>query len=177
MNDVPVKIRKRNQWNVKEDNEYFTPDEVWNLILPYIPKSNTIYDPFYGDGRSGDYIRSQGYTVIHENEDCYDNYAKYDFDLILSNPPFSTKKQVFQWLFALNKPFIMLVPLATLSTNYVAEYLTKLKIIIPRRRIHFYKELNEDGSEKILKRTSFDTVFLCYKCHFIPHSISRVGTP
>ena len=159
---------------MKIDDKYYTPNSVWNQILPYIPKNTIIYEPFYGNGKSGDYIKSQGYTVIHNNENCYEEYHKYQFDLILSNPPFSTKKQVFNWLFSVGKPFIMLVPVATITTSYVRNHLEELKIIIPTKRIHFYKQIDENGNEKLLKRTSFDTCWICWKCDFIEPTISSV---
>ena len=168
-------MTKKNQlWSFNIDNEYYTPDNVWNQILQYIPKGTKIYEPFYGNGRSGEYIRSQGWDVIHENEDCYLNYEKYEFDLVLSNPPYSSKKQVFNWLFKMDKPFVVLVPIATLTTSYLRDKLEQIKILVPRKRIHYYKEIDENGCEKLLKQTSFDTVWICYKCPFIKDTISNV---
>ena len=54
--------------------------------------------------------------MIHEPIDFFEN--THLGDLIVSNPPFTKKKEVLEALVTLNKPFILLMPLATMSREY-----------------------------------------------------------
>lgn len=161
-------------WSKNIDNDYFTPKTIWEKILSLVSKDKVIYEPYYGDGRSGEIIRSLGYEVIHNNENCYEHYQNYDFDIIITNPPFSKKKEVFEWLFKIDKPFMVLVPITTLTTSYIRDKLGELKFYIFRRRVNFYKEV-VDGEENLLKKTSFDTILLCYKCDWMDSTMSLLN--
>ena len=75
---------------VKHD-DYMTPKYAWENIKQYIPKDKVIWEAFYGDGNSGNYLKELGFNVIHEEVDFYDNDLG---DIIVSNPPFSQSKEV-----------------------------------------------------------------------------------
>jgi hypothetical protein len=82
----------------------------------------------------------------------------------VSNPPFSDKTNVINRLYELDKPFIITIPIHSLATRFIKnKFKNKLQIIIPDTRIHFEKKDVESGEMKTLKRTSFDTIYLCYK--------------
>jgi len=145
----------------KCDN-YETPQLAFEMLLPYIDTSNIIYDPFYCNGLAKEYLNNIGYkNVIHNDEDFYINWSKYEFDIIITNPPYSNKVQVFKELYEIDKPFSVLVPVSTISKLFLKKIfgkdLDKIQLIIPPRRIHFIK----NGVQS--NRNWFDTVFLCYK--------------
>ena len=54
-------------------DDYMTPKYAWENIKDYIPKDKVIWEAFYGDGNSGDYLKELGFNVIHEQVDFYDN--------------------------------------------------------------------------------------------------------
>lgn len=145
---------------LKLNDEYFTPKEVWSAIEKYIPKDKIIWEPFYGDGKSGIYLRELGFNVIHEPIDFFENNKG---EILVSNPPFSIRKEILTRLVILNKPFIMIMPVSTLTTQYFANAIKeeRLQIIIPIKRIQFYKI----EKEKIVNTNhcSFDCVYFCYK--------------
>lgn len=145
----------------KNDN-YTTPKEAFEMLLPYIDINLIVYEPFYCDGLSGKYLRDIGFkNVIHENEDFYDNWSKYKFDIILTNPPYSSKVRVFKQLYKINKPFCVLVPVSTITKLFIRKIfgndINEIQMIIPNKRIHF----NKNGNET--KKCCFDTLWLCYK--------------
>ena len=55
---------------IKHD-DYMTPKSAWDNIKEYIPQDKEIWEAFYGDGKSGDYLKELGLNVIHEPIDIF----------------------------------------------------------------------------------------------------------
>jgi hypothetical protein len=152
---------------LSKHDDYMSPKHVWDDIKHIIPKNKIIWESAYGDGSSGENIKSLGFDVIHTPID-YFNEEPENWDIQITNPPFSAKKQWFTRAKELNKPFIILCPINILATNYIRELFAdeKLQIIIPRKRIHFIK-CDKDGKpdEKFNKKSScsFSSVYYCWK--------------
>ena len=141
---------------------YMTPESAWINIKEYIPKNRIIWEPFYGDGKSGEYLEKLGFNVIHNQNDFF---KSNEGEIIVSNPPFSQKKEVLTRLKQLGKPFILILPASTITTQYVRELFKddKLQIIIPRRRIQFDKKINGKTPENWKNACYFDCLYYCYK--------------
>ena len=139
-------------------DDYMTPKYAWENIQHLIPKDKIIWEAFYGDGTSGEDLRSLGFEVIHEPVDFYDNNVG---DIIISNPPFSDAKNIMYRLKELDKPFIIIMPSSKINTSYFRENFKGdelLQIIIPRKRIQFIKNGNE-----LNNKCNFDCFYYCYK--------------
>jgi len=140
-----------------------TPMSAWEAIKDYIPKK-VIWEPFYGDGKSGQYLRDiVGVEVIHEDIDFYENNKG---EVIVTNPPFSDTKKVLRALRIYNKPFILIMPSSKINTQYVRELFREdkenpLQIIIPRKRIQFQKIV--DGKYVESNNCNFDCFYYCWK--------------
>jgi len=155
---------------IKHD-DYMTPKYAWENITDYIPKNKVIWEAFYGDGASGKYLKDLGYTVIHEPIDFFESN---EGDIIVSNPPFSKSKEVLTRLKELNKPFVVLFPSSKINTQYVRnlfkESEDKLQIIIPRKRIHFLKQIDGKTPENWKNACNFDCFYYCWKMN-LPRDI------
>ena len=139
---------------LNNDDDYMTPNAVWDSIKHLIPKDKIIWECFFGDGQSGEYLRELGFEVIHEEIDFFDNNKG---DILISNPPFSIVPKILDRLFIIDKPFIMILPASKICTNYFRKYKDKkLQIIIPRRRIQFIK------NNCLTNRCNFDCYYYCY---------------
>ena len=57
---------------IKHD-DYMTPKMAWENIKEHIPKDKVLWECFYGDGKSGQYLKDMGFDVIHEPIDFFDN--------------------------------------------------------------------------------------------------------
>ena len=133
-----------------------TPKSAWENIKDYIPKDKVIWEAFYGDGKSGEYLTELGFNVIHEPIDFFEND---EGDVIVSNPPFSDKNKTMNRLKELDKPFIILLPQPAINTTSIRElFKDELQIIIPRKRIQFIKNGNE-----LQNKCNFDCFYYCYK--------------
>jgi|TARA_R100000479_G_scaffold174708_1_gene123663 hypothetical protein len=147
-------------------DDYMTPNHAWEDIKHFISKDKIIWEAFYGDGESGRYMKEEmGLNVIHEPIDFFNDDTLPEFDIIISNPPFSKSREVFQRLKELDKPFIIICPSSKINTSYVREnYINqKLQIIIPRKRIHFIKHIDGKPVEGLKKACNFDCFYYCYK--------------
>lgn len=145
---------------IKHD-DYMTPKYAWENILHLIPKDKVIWEAFYGDGKSGEYLTDLGFNVIHNEDDFFtSNYG----DIIVSNPPFSKSKEVLTRLKLLDKPFILILPSSKINTQYTKTLFkdNNLQIIIPKNRIHFIKQINGVIPDNWKNACNFD----CYKMNF-----------
>ena len=151
-------------------DDYMTPKYAWEDIKEYIPKDKVIWEAFYGDGNSGNYLKELGFNVIHEPVDFFENDLG---DIIVSNPPFSQSKVVMKRLAELDKPFIIIMPSSKINTSYFREnFMNKgLQIIIPRKRIHFTKLVNGKVPDKWKNACNFDCFYYCYKID-LPNDIT-----
>ena len=149
---------------VKHD-DYMTPKSAWENIKHLIPKDKVIWEAFYGDGKSGTYLKELGFNVIHEPVDFFENNLG---DIIVSNPPFSFSKEIIQHLAKLDKPFIIIMPSGKINTSYFREnFMNKrLQIVIPRKRIHFTKMINGEKVKDQKNACNFDCFYYCYKMGF-----------
>ena len=156
----------------KVHDEYETPRSAWVNIKDYIPRDKVIWDPFYCSGLSGNYLKELGFDIIHENEDFFESNRG---DVIISNPPFSIKKQVFTRLKELNKPFIVISPSSMINTQYIRELFSdcddKLQVIIPRKRIHFIKKIEGKIPDNYKSSCNFDCFYFCWKIN-LPRDIT-----
>ena len=147
-------------------DDYMTPKYAWENIKQFIPKDKVIWEAFYGDGKSGEYLKEMGFNIIHDKEDFFLNNKG---DIVVSNPPFSESKQILNRLKELEKPFILILPSSKINTQYVRENFkntdSSLQIIIPRKRIQFIKNGNE-----LQNKCNFDCFYYCYKMN-LPRDI------
>ena len=142
-------------------DDYMTPKYAWENIKEYIPTDKVIWEAFYGDGNSGNYLTEMGFNVIHKEVDFFTNDLG---EIVVSNPPFSEAKNVMNRMLELDKPFILIMPSSKINTSYFRAWRNKnIQIIIPRKRIHFIKLV--DGKVPLNYKSScnFDCFYYCYK--------------
>ena len=150
-------------------DDYMTPESAWRAIDEYIPKDKIIWEPFYGNGASGEHLTNLGCKeVIHIDEDFFD-YNKGE--VVISNPPFTKKKDILQRLVCeLDKPFILILPADVIFTRYFRnifrDKFEHLQFIIPKKRLQFIK-MNLETGEVLIDEASgkcnFNCYYYCYK--------------
>jgi hypothetical protein len=142
-------------------DDYMTPKYAWENIQDLIPKDKLIWEAFYGDGSSGRYLEELGFKVIHKDINFFEN----DYgEIIVSNPPFSKSKEIMKRLKKLDKPFIIIMPSQKINTSYFRDFMNcGLQIIIPKKRIHFEKLVDNKKVENWKNACNFDCFYYCYK--------------
>lgn len=144
-------------------DELYTPVEAVEMILPYIPENvKNIWEcTAIKESKVVKVLTEKGYNVITSHiEDGLDffKYEPEEYDMIITNPPYSKKDQFLKRCFELNKPFMLLLPITTLEGNKRGEMFNKHKIqlLIPNKRFNFKPEK---------KGAWFQTTWFCGKCN------------
>ena len=101
------------QYQFSKRDEYFTPPYAVYPIMDRLRAGATIWCPF--DTEESEYVKvfsNNGFRVIYGHIRTGQDFFKVDVpecDYIISNPPYSLKDQVLERLYAIGKPFAMLV--------------------------------------------------------------------
>lgn len=146
-----------------ENDIYYTKLETWQDILIYLDSNKTYLDCFYGDGSNIENLKELGLNCIGEDIDYFDALDNLNFDIILTNSPFS-KHILTEFLYnlsALDKPFIIILPITKIFSKYFKLAFRQYKdiqIIIPSSRISF---INPRDTKK--SNPSFVCCYVCYK--------------
>ena len=128
----------------KESDECLTPKYAILPLLKYIPKDKVIWCPF--DKVDSEYVKvfeANGNRVIcshiKEGGDFFE-YEPKEYDLIISNPPFSLADKILDRLYKLNKPFVVLLPLKYLQAKGRGKLFVKhgIQLLTFDKRIGYY---------------------------------------
>lgn len=113
-----------------EADEVYTPYYAVDPLIEFVEafktrnklEKITIWCPF--DEEWSAFVqtfREKGYDVILSNlvnnQDFFTYVPSKNFDIIISNPPFSKKDKVLDRLYALKKPFAILLPIASIQAQ------------------------------------------------------------
>ena len=161
----------------KAQDEYYTPKLLVDMFVPYLIAWETVF--IEKEGRKPviwlpfDTEESRYYTVLkehdfnivrsHLNDDKdFFHYQPEQFDIIVSNPPFSQKLKIMERIiFDLKKPFVLLMNMMAINYQVVGELFSyvnhRIQFIIPDKKVSF------DGNT-----SSFCSGYVCYD--FIDHT-------
>lgn len=155
-----------NVFNYKNDDEWYTLEKDIKYFLENIniEKTKKIWCPF--DGENSNFVKvlkENGYNVVYshkeDGKDFY-NYEPANFDLIISNPPFSNKVNLIKRLKELNKPFALIFGIQCFSSGSFTKELKDLdlELIFLEKRMRFTKDINK--IDKIPSPT-FHSLWVC----------------
>lgn len=145
-----------------DNDECYTPRYVVEAILPFIPKEKIIWCPFDRDDSEFTMVlKENGYNVINTHIDYGQDYYKYEpdkWDIMVSNPPFTAKRNIFERALSFGKPFMLLMSNTWLNDS-APKVLFKdkdLQLLMFRNRIKFLN--NGIVNNKI----TFSSSFYCW---------------
>ena len=101
------------QYQFSKRDEYFTPSYAVYPIMKRLKAGATVWCPF--DREDSEYVRvlsGHGFSVVYGHIQTGQDFFQTDVpdcDYIISNPPYSLKNQVLERLYAIGKPFAMLI--------------------------------------------------------------------
>lgn len=111
----------RKKFSHSKEDEYYTPLYAVDIIVPYIKENTTIWCPF--DTSESQYVKkfqSLGhivhYTHIDNGYDFLTYNPDFNFDVIISNPPFSIKNEILEKCINYERPFCLLLPMTMFNS-------------------------------------------------------------
>lgn len=164
----------------KESDEVLTPAYAIKPLVKYIKQymqnNNksllTIWCPF--DLSTSKYIEVlsaiPNVKIIYSHIDTGENFFYWepeeDYDIIISNPPFSCKDDILKRLYELNKPYAVLFPIPTLQGQARFPYMKDIQYLGFDKRINYYKDTT---MTKTQDGVSFGSCYLCK--NFLPKDL------
>lgn len=132
------------------NDEYYTPAEAVEMIIPFIPKSvKTIWEcTAIKESLIVEVLQSYGYDVIPSHIKDGKDFLTYEpeepYDLIITNPPYSIKDKFLRRAFDLKKPFMFLLPITTLEGLKRGKMFREnsIQLLIPDIRFSFTAKKN-----------------------------------
>jgi hypothetical protein len=150
--------------SLQENDEYYTPKYIWEAILNYLDPTKIYLDPFYGNGGNIDNLNQLGINCVGGNIDCFEALHELNYDIILTNSPFS-KPILTEFLYnlsALDKPFIIILPITKIFSKYFKQAFRQyrsIQIIIPKSRLKFIDATRPNNKSN----PSFVCAYITYK--------------
>lgn len=144
------------------NDECYTPKYAVLPIVKYLPKDKIIWCPF--DKEDSEFVitlSEQGYKVIKshidEGKDFY-TYEPKEWDIIVSNPPFTNKRKIFERALSFNKPFALIMSNTWFNDSAPKQLFMKkdLQLLMFDKRIKFLN--NGIVNNKI----TFSSSYYCY---------------
>lgn len=128
-------------------DELYTPDEAVEMIIKYIPNNiKTIWEcTAIKESRIVSVLKDNGFNVItshiEDGQDFFD-YEPEQYDMIITNPPYSKKDKFLKRAFELGKPFMFLLPITTLEGIERGKMFGEngIQMLIPNKRFNFKPE-------------------------------------
>jgi len=151
------------------NDECYTPDYGVRPILKYIPPDAVIWCPF--DKPDSQFVVQISKTnkVTHSHIDDGLDFYKYEpkhWDIIISNPPFTGKRQIFERAISFGKPFALIMSNTWLNDSAPKQLFKDkdLELLMFDKRMRFELK-NGESNNKI----TFSSSYYCW--NFLPKQI------
>jgi hypothetical protein len=132
-------------YSAGKNDECYTPAYFVELILPYIPAGAVVWCPF--DTVESEFVKLISktnkviYSHISEGKDFYEYEPQEHWDVLISNPPFTGKAQIFERALSFNKPFALVMTMAWLQDatplNLYWEAGRQRQLLMTNKRVDF----------------------------------------
>ena len=147
-----------------KNDECYTPAYGVLPIVKYIPKNWTVWLPF--DTEESQFykiLKEKGFKVIRshisEGKDFYSYEPKEHWDCIVSNPPFTNKKGIFERALSFNKPFALIM-----ANTWLNDSAPKLLFMEKDLQLlMFDKRMKFENNGVVNDKITFSSSYWCYK--------------
>ena len=100
-------------------DELYTPKYAIKPLLKFLPKNIKIWEcTDYRSSNITKILKENGYEVIKTHKDNFDflnDKPNFDFDMIITNSPYSLKDEFIKKCYEYKKPFALLLPITSLE--------------------------------------------------------------
>lgn len=155
-----------------KNDECYTPGYGVKPIVKYIPKNAVVWCPF--DTTESEFVKQISEngnkvvaTHISKGQDFYEYEPRERWDVIVSNPPFTNKRKIFERALSFNKPFALMFPVTWLNDAAPKEIFIKpgkqMQMLLFDMRIKF------SNNGIVQNKITFSSGYLCW--NFLPKDI------
>jgi hypothetical protein len=152
-----------------KNDECYTPAYGVTPILKYIPKGAVVWCPF--DTEDSEFVKqiAQQNEVIHSHISTGQDFFTFEpehWDVIVSNPPFTGKRKIFERALSFNKPFALIMSNTWLNDSAPKQLFEEkdLQLLMFDRRMKFH---SPDGRSN--DKITFSSSYFCW--NFLPKQI------
>lgn len=147
------------------NDECYTPAYgVWPII-PYVPRDAVVWCPFdTEDSQFVKLISRRATRVVFSHISLGQDYYYYEpakWDVMVSNPPYTNKRKIFERALSFGKPFALLMSNTWLNDAAPKQLFRakELQLLMFEQRIHYTSS----------KKTTFSSSYYCW--NFLPQQI------
>lgn len=145
-----------------KNDECMTPDYGVKPIIKYLPKDKIIWCPFdKEDSQFVVQLKNAGFNVVYSHIDYGQDFYKYEpneWDIIVSNPPFTNKKKIFERALSFNKPFALIMSNTWLNDSAPKVLFTSKQLQL----LMFDKRMKFLNGGAISNKITFSSSYYCY---------------
>jgi hypothetical protein len=154
-------------WSKGKNDECYTPGYGVKPILKYIPKDKIVWCPF--DKEDSEFVKQIRNPVVYSHIDNGQNFFDYEpkeWDIIISNPPFTNKRKYFERAISFNKPFALIMTNTWLNDKAPTQVFEgkDLQLLMFDSRMRF---IMPDGRDN--NKITFSSSYYCW--NFLPKQI------
>ena len=148
-------------------DEWYTPVKAVESIVKHLPSGKIIWCPF--DTEESNFVKvlqECGYTVefshIQNKDEDFFTYEPFEWDIMVSNPPYSIRNEILIRAFSFNKPFALLMNTNGLFDSNIRYELFKDKefsLLYLKGRVNYMREYG------VVEKSSppFQSAYICNK--------------
>lgn len=151
------------------NDECMTPNYGVEPIIKYIPQNAVVWCPFdKEDSEFVKQIRQSGHKVIATHIDHGEDFYTYEpehWDCIISNPPFTNKRLIFERALSFNKPFALIMSNTWLNDSAPKQLFKDRDLQL----LMFDKRMKFMNNGKVQNKITFSSSYYCW--NFLPKQI------
>jgi hypothetical protein len=150
--------------NTRYPDDFQTPPEALEPLLPFIPRTWKVWEPACGKGYLVNRLRKLGYGVVATDILLGQDFLTYEpaerWDVIVTNPPYSLRYEFIKRCYEFGRPWAMLMTLTTIEGRRQRLFEEHgIEIMFLDRRINFETPNRPAGSS----RSWFPVAWFCWK--------------
>lgn len=148
-----------------KNDECMTPKYAIYPIIKYLDKNKIIWCPF--DTEESNFVKilkEEGFNVVYSHIVNGQNFYEYEpeeWDIIVSNPPFTNKRKIFERCLSFNKPFALIMSNTWLNDAAPKQLFKEkeLQLLMFDKRMEF---IDIEGN-KTKNKITFSSSYYCYQ--------------
>lgn len=149
-------------YSTGNNDECYTLEYAVKPMLEFVPKNKIVWCPF--DTEDSNFVKifkQNGYNVIHSHISEGKDFLKWkpdNFDVIVSNPPFTNKRVYFERALSFNKPFALIMSNTWLNDSTPKKIFKEkgLQLLMFEERMKFL------NNGVVNNKITFSSSYFCY---------------